>query len=383
MFASVERSIGADNSLPHLARRAFNDVPAVLSGDGQRVIISPICCQHESEGNLLKKQWRFWLGVVISAIGIWLALRGIPFRELGEKLAGANYWWVIPALVFHFISVIGRSERWRVLLGKERVDSVTAFWVMNLGYLISNVFPARVGDPARALIIDQRCHTGFPRALSTVVVERIFDVLAVVMGLVLLVPFMQLPGSAMQWIRIFGALGVLAVLGIIVLLWQRALAERVLMALLSRLPRLSPDKWLERWRNLMSGFDALGSARGALIVTGWTMVSWVGTGGVFWAILRAFVPDASVVPPIFVMCIQGFAMAVPATPGNWGVFEIVGREGLVIPFGFPASQATAFTIALHFFEYLSVNVVGVIALMKYSLSLSDIGKKAERVEREA
>jgi hypothetical protein len=65
------------------------------------------------------------------------------------------------------------------------------------------------------------------------------------------------------------------------------------------------------------------------------------------------------------------------------VFEIVGREGLGIPFGFPASQATAFTIALHFFEYLAVNIVGVIALMKYSLSLSDIGKKAESVEQKA
>jgi len=187
----------------------------------------------------------------------------------------------------------------------------------------------------------------------------------------------------MQWVRIFGALGVLGVLGIIALLWQRALAERVLLALLSHVPRLSPDKWLERWRNLMSGFDALGSARGALIVTGWTIISWVGTAGVFWAILRAFIPNASIVPPTFVMCIQGFAMAVPATPGNWGVFEIVGREGLVIPFGFSAGQATAFTIALHFFEYLAVNIVGVIALMKYSLSLSDIGKKAESVERKA
>jgi uncharacterized membrane protein YbhN (UPF0104 family) len=80
------------------------------------------------------------------------------------------------------------------------------------------------------------------------------------------------------------------------------------------------------------------------------------------------------------MCIQGFAMAVPATPGNWGVFEIVGREGLVIPFGFPAGQATAYTIALHFFEYLAMNLLGVIALMKYSLSLSEIGKRAESAQ---
>ena len=328
----------------------------------------------------MKKHLRFWIGVVISAIGIWLALRGIAFKELGEKLAGANYWWVIPALVFHLISVVGRSERWRVLLGTERVNSATAFWVMNLGYLISNVFPARVGDPARALIIDQRCHTGFPRALSTVIVERVFDMLTVVVGLLSLIPFMQLPESAMQWMRVFGILGVVAVLGIVVLLVQRPLTEKILAALLARIPHLSPDKWLARWRNLMSGFDALGSARGALIVAGWTIIGWVGTAGVFWAVMRAFFPDATLVPPVFVMCIQAFAMTLPTTPGNWGVFETVGRAGLVIPFGFPETPAVAFTIALHFFEYLAINVVGVIALMRYSLSLGDIGAKAESTD---
>jgi uncharacterized protein (TIRG00374 family) len=337
----------------------------------------------EAKDTLLKKQLRFWIGVAISVIGLWLAFRGVPFNELGAILAHANYWWVAPALVFHFLSVIGRSERWRVLLGKDRVDSITAFWVMNLGYLISNVLPARVGDPARAIIIDQRCHTGFPRALSTVVVERIFDMLAVVLGLVLLIPFMQLPASAVQWVRIFGVLGLVAVAGIIFLLTQRALTERILMAILARIPRLSPGKWLERWRNLMSGFDMLGSVRGALIVSGWTLVSWIGTAGVFWAILRAFVPDASFVPPVFVMCLQAFAMTVPATPGNWGVFEIVGRESLVIPFGYSASQAFAYTVALHFFEYLAINIVGVIALMRYSLSLGDISAKAETVEEKA
>jgi uncharacterized protein (TIRG00374 family) len=329
----------------------------------------------------LKKQFRFWIGLGISLIGLWLALRGIPFNELGEMLAHANYWWLIPALVFHLLSVIARSERWRVLLGAECVDSATSFWVMNLGYLISNIMPARVGDPARAVIIDQRCHTGFPRALSTVIVERIFDLLAVVLGLVLLIPFMQLPANAMQWIRVFGALGLAAVMSIIVLLWQRALAERILAALLAHIPRISPDKWLERWRNLMSGFDALGSGRGAVIVTSWTIIGWIGTAGVFWAVLRAFIPSASLVPPVFVMCIQGFAMAVPATPGNWGVFEVVGREGLVIPFGYPAGQAISYTVVLHFFEYLTVNALGVIALMKYSLSLGDISAKAESVEQ--
>jgi uncharacterized protein (TIRG00374 family) len=327
----------------------------------------------------VKKRLRVWIGVAISLVGLWLALHGVDFRKLGQALAGANYWWLIPALVIHLLSVVTRSERWRVLLGADQVDSVTAFWVMNLGYLISNVLPLRIGDPARAVIIAQRCRVGVPRALSTVVVERVFDVLATVLGLVLLIPFMQLPADAQRWVRVFGGLGLLAILGIIVLLTQRALTERILAALLSRIPRLSPDKWLERWHNLMSGFDALGSARGVLVVTAWTLASWVTTLGVFWAVMQAFFPGVSWVPPTFVMCVQGFGMAVPATGGNWGVFEVIGRVGLVAPFGFPETQAVSYTLVLHFFEYLAINVVGVIALMRYSLSLGQISAAAQQV----
>jgi uncharacterized membrane protein YbhN (UPF0104 family) len=210
-------------------------------------------------------------------------------------------------------------------------------------------------------------------------------VLATVLGLVLLIPFMRLPPNAMQWVRVFGALGLLGVLGIVLLLSQRALTEKILTALLARTlrARLSPDKWLQRWRNLMSGFDALGSVRGALVVTAWTLASWVTTVGVFWAIMQAFIPGASWVQPTFIVCVQAFGMAVPATPGNWGVFEMIGRVGLVAPFGIPDAQAFSYTVVVHFFEYLAVNAFGVIALIKYSLSLGDISAKAESVEQKA
>jgi len=328
---------------------------------------------------LKKKRILFWVGVVISLVGLWLAFRGIEFHELGVALAQANYWWLIPALVLHLISVVARSERWRLLLGADRVDSVTAFLVLHLGYLIMNVLPWRLGDPARAVIIDQRNHVGLPRALSTVVVERVFDGLTVVLFLVLLVPFMQLPPDIMRWMRVFGGLGLLAILGIVLLLTQRVLAERILMAMLMRVPRVSPDKWLARWRSLVSGFETLGSARGALAVIGLTLLTWLTAIGVFWAILQAFFPGESLAPATFLLCVESFFMAVPATPGNWGVFEGVANVGLTVPFGFPLARAVAYAGVLHSFEYLAVNVVGVFALMRYSLSLGEISARAEKV----
>jgi hypothetical protein len=314
----------------------------------------------------------------ISLVLLWLTLRDVEFSRLVAILSRANYWWLIPALVCHFTCLIARSERWRVLLGREQVDLGSAFWVMNIGYLISNVAPLRIGDPARAVIIDQQCKVGIPRALSTVVVERLFDVLTILLATVLLIPFMQLPDWALGGARAFGVVGFLALAGIAVLLTQRAWTERILIAALARLPRLSPDKWLARWRNLMSGLDALNSARGVLIVVGWSLVTWAAMIGIFWTILQVFFPGSSLVPATFLVCVEAVGWAVPAAPGNWGAFDKIAREALVGPFGYPIEPAVGYALINHLFAYLLANAVGLIGLMRYGLSLGEISARAQK-----
>jgi uncharacterized protein (TIRG00374 family) len=333
----------------------------------------------------LKKRLVFWIGVGVSLVLLWLTLRDVEFSRLVAILSKANYWWLIPALVCHFASLIARSERWRVLLGRERVDLGSAFWVMNIGYLISNVVPLRVGDPARAVIIDQQCKVGIPRALSTVVVERLFDVLTILLATVLLIPFMQLPDWALGGARAFGVVGLMALVGIVVLLTQRALTERILMAVLTRtLPaRISPDRWLARWRNLMSGLDALNSARGVLIVVGWSLVTWVAMIGIFWTILQVFFPGSSLVPATFLVCVEAVGWAVPAAPGNWGAFDKIAREALVGPFGYPIEPAVGYALVNHLFAYLLANAVGLIGLMRYGLSIGEISARAQKATTSA
>lgn len=326
----------------------------------------------------MKKRLLLWIGLAISLVLLWLTLRDIDFGALGSQLARANYWWMIPALACHLLFVAARSERWRVLLGRDKVGFGDAFWVTNIGYLISNVVPLRIGDAARAVLIDQRSHVGIPRAFSTVVVERILDMLTILLELALLIPFMQLPGQALGWVRLFGALSLAAILVIVALLTQRRLTERMLAAALARLPRVAPDAWMGRWRNLISGFDALSSPRSVLIVVGWSLVTWTMMTGIFWSLLQAFFPGASPVPAAFLVCAEAFGWVVPASPGNWGVFDKIGREALVGPFGYPVEPAVGYALVTHLFSYMVANILGVMGLTRYSLSLGEISAKAQK-----
>ncbi len=313
-----------------------------------------------------------WIGLVISLAALGWALRDLNLRHLWAALLDANYLWLLPALAFHFISMVARSIRWQVLLGADKVDLATSFWIEHIGYLVANIVHARVGDAARVAIVAQRKSISLAHALSTVVLERILDMLAVVVMTLLLISFMPIPAGWLAQVRLLGALGMLGVLGAIALVALGARTEQVLAVILARLPFIESAPWLARWRNLVGGLGALGSVRGVWLVSLWTAITWLGAIGVFWAVMMAFLPQAPFHASVFVLAAEAFGMIVPATPGNWGVWEAIAKESLRWAFGLPEHQAASYGIVMHIFEYIIVNVVGLIGLVRYGLSLGQV-----------
>ena len=62
------------------------------------------------------KHWRLWIGVIISAVFLWWALRGLKLSEVWADMLAANYWWLIPAVLSNVLSFLVRAERWRHLM---------------------------------------------------------------------------------------------------------------------------------------------------------------------------------------------------------------------------------------------------------------------------
>ena len=70
---------------------------------------------------------RFWIGIGLSLLCLWLALRNVPFADLGRALAQARYVWLVPAIVLEVLAVAARGKRWEVLLCREGILA-EAFW---------------------------------------------------------------------------------------------------------------------------------------------------------------------------------------------------------------------------------------------------------------
>ncbi|MER3458060.1 MAG: hypothetical protein C4309_04965, partial [Chloroflexota bacterium] len=117
--------------------------------------------------------------MAISVLFLFLVVRGLDPARFWENLRQANCHWFLPASVFLVVSYALRAFRWRLLLDGQ-VGSLRAFSVINVGYLLNNVLPFRLSDVARAYLISRGTPVGGARGLSSVVVERVTDVLAVV-----------------------------------------------------------------------------------------------------------------------------------------------------------------------------------------------------------
>ena len=137
------------------------------------------------------KKWQFWLGVLISVLFIWFALRGLRLDEFWGAVQKANYWWLLPGIAVYFVGVWVRAWRWHYLLGPiKKIPTKTMFPITTIGYMGNNIYPARAGEVLRAVILKRKEGVSVSASLATIIVERIFD------GVVMLAfVFVNLPNS--------------------------------------------------------------------------------------------------------------------------------------------------------------------------------------------
>jgi len=321
------------------------------------------------------RKYKVLLGVVVSLICLGLALAGIEWSRVGAALQRADWRYLFPAGVALLGYLAARSARWRVLLGPQ-VSFGEAFSVINIGYLVSNVLPFRLGDPARAVAIGLDGEVRISTALSTVVVERVLDMLTVVLLLAVVAPFVGDAG----WTRDAGLLGAglgLAAMGVMVVLALRPdWARRLVAGVMERMPGLDRERWLTWFDGLLEGLAALRSVDRAAALIGWSLVTWGLTVAYYVAVIWAFTEGPSLVQASFLTSATALGMALPSSPGAMGVFHSVARYALQLPFGVAAETAVVIAFASHAYQYVAMCGLGLVGLLQQNLSFAELRTEA-------
>lgn len=354
-----------------LAQRGPVAVAAVAVSRGKRVFMSHI---------LRMRTWqKVVLGALFSALFLWLALRDLDWRVVGAHLQNAR-WHYLPLCVGVWSASLGiRAMRWHLLLG-ERVPFGSVFHVHNIGFLLNNVLPFRTGELARAYLVAQtKSGVSGWSVLSTIVAERILDVLTIVLLLVMILPLLSVDPAIVSGGLLLGGL---AVLGFGLLLafahrpqWAQAFLKLALRVL-PFLARLNLASLLDR---LLAGLQPLASWRGLLRIGLWSAITWFFAILEVWALALLFPdwPQTTAVQAALVLALVAASVSiiVPLTVAGVGPFEAATIFALMTANLSPERAAT-FAVVWHAGLVLTYALWGAIGLLVIGPSLGQVRRGA-------
>ncbi|HSR10243.1 MAG TPA: lysylphosphatidylglycerol synthase transmembrane domain-containing protein, partial [Thermodesulfobacteriota bacterium] len=138
--------------------------------------------------SFLRKHLNLLVGLAISAVAAVLSLRQIDYTALWASFQSANYLYLIPAGVLQFFCFGFKGAAWRYLLmpAKRDVRLASTTSVLIIGLMVNNLFPAKMGELARAYLIGEKENLPKPLCLSTILVEHILDILILLVFLIVL-----------------------------------------------------------------------------------------------------------------------------------------------------------------------------------------------------
>ena len=319
------------------------------------------------------KSKRFWIGVVITIICLVLAFQGIQLDKLLESFEQFSWWWLPFLILVFMISYVGRAFRWQALFYPFHPHWMRVFHSLNIGYLLNNITPARIGDFARAYLLGTLEKIPVARALSTVVVERALDGLTVVLFLLAMLPF--LPNVPQEYVRaglVLGATGLVALTLLALISLQR---ERGI-AFLKKLA--SPFSFLQReglWRfieNLIDGFSVIRTPRPLLIAIAWSIEVWFVASVLSWLVMLAMGMQMPLIAGFLIQVATALVVTVAATPGQLGAFHLTAVFVLTTVFGADKNQALAYAFVMHGITYLMLMLLGIISTWREGVDLARI-----------
>lgn len=294
-------------------------------------------------------------------------------------MRGANYWWLIPSVAVYFVGVWARTWRWDYMLRPLKPIPVgRLFPVVVIGYMGNNVYPFRAGELLRAYVLRRREGVPISASMATVVVERVFDGLVMLLFVFVALPFAPIPSETLRNTVILASLafmGAMIVFFIMAAYPQRA--QRLAGWFSQRLlPARVRQPFLGFTLRFLSGLDSLRSFRNVLMIFFTSVIIWLLETVKYWFVMHAFPFEVSFFALMLMNGVVNLATTLPSAPGYIGTFDAPGIATLVL-YGVNENVAGAYTLILHAALWLPITLLGAVYMIREGLSWADFRRAAQ------
>jgi uncharacterized protein (TIRG00374 family) len=296
-----------------------------------------------------------WAGLAISALFAYLAVRHVDFQNVWRGLRASNYWWLLPAFAMLAAAILLKAVRWRYLFTREtRPAAGAVVSALLIGYFFNSVLPARAGEAARVLALNRRAGTSRAEAAATVVLERAYDILCLLLLLFVAIPWLP----SISWLHAAAVLGIIVATGltvaILILAFWEVRPVHLVLRPLHRLPFIASERIKHIGDRIGEGLAGARQPRLVVAALTWTTIGWLAAALSTWFVMRGFHLGLPFAAALLVVVATNVAQILPSSPAAVGVFEAATLVALR-PYDVSDSRALSYALvwhALNFFPYI-------------------------------
>jgi glycosyltransferase 2 family protein len=314
-----------------------------------------------------KKIFRLALGLLLAIVFLWLIARQVNPDELKRAFVGTTTAWVILGLVAFFVGYVSRIERWCLML---QCDNSRLRWHHCAGPLLAsfaanNVLPFRAGDVLRAFAFNRRLGVSSGVVVATLFVERLLDLLMV---LLLLGATLAIFGLDVSGFAGVGSVALIAIaIGILLLLLFPQLFAPLAIASGELVARLAPkvgQKLLDEINKSLVTLGHLAKVGTMVRLVIWSIAAWLAEGCVFWFAAIALSSITTPAAGWLALPVGTLATLIPSTPGYVGTFDYFTVRAMSA-LGNNLVASTAYALLVHVLLWLPPTLIGGLYLLLY------------------
>ncbi|RMF77847.1 MAG: UPF0104 family protein [Chloroflexi bacterium] len=325
------------------------------------------------------------VSLLVSAVFLWLALRGVPLADVWDSIQQANVLWIGVSFGSITIGLWTRSVRWRGLLD-DKISPMQAFHIVNITFLV-NQLPFRAGEIARSLLA-RRAGVPVMTAATSILVERLLDTLLVVIFLaVALSRVPQVPDAASQVTVLFGIAAVVVFIVLLFFARRPHIAHNILTWLEDRIPVMQRLPFSRLLTHIVEGLQPLTNWHRFAHAVGWTLISWLFSFVTLYSLILALgIDDVDrVLTSVLGVTLASFSIAIPVSVAAIGPFEGALRvAGEAV--NMSSELALSLGFLLHGMTVIGYAIWGIIGLLNQGVSFSEtlkFGQQQSALQEEA
>lgn len=317
----------------------------------------------------LNTVWRWIPGFLLSFIAIYALIKFVPIDQALKLLKNIPFWYYIFSAAFTLLFLLVRTLGWRALLS-FRPTYMNTFWKLCLGYFINNIFPFRLGEISRAVFMGASLRVNPGQILSSIFIERVFDLIILAFFLLLMLPFVV----GMTWIKTTAwlILGVMFI-GLVILFFviKNSTPFENFLQKIGKKSKIISKVIIPFTLSLLAGFKTLKNPKQFAVGFLGVLASWLVSFVQFSLFLFILTGTSEWWWGAFANASLALGIALPSAPAGLGIYESAIVAGLKL-FNIDESLALVYALIMHISQFVLIGILGLYAISRDGYSFKNL-----------